>query len=71
MARESSDHIGGITEGGTGMTIGRAIDYLISEYFDAICQKHIRKTVSYALYQTWKWADAKEKPREVKDEDCN
>lgn len=49
------------------MTIGRAIDYLISEYFDAVCKNHVRKPVSYALYQTWKWADAKEKPREVQE----
>ena len=45
------------------MTIGRAIDYLIGEYFDAICKECIQKPVAYALYQTWKWADAKEKPR--------
>ena len=45
------------------MTIGRAIDYLIGEYFDAVCKECIQKPVAYALYQTWKWADAKEKPR--------
>ena len=45
------------------MTIGRAIDYLLGEYFDAVCEKHIQKPVAYALYQTWKWADVKEKPR--------
>lgn len=44
------------------MTIGRAIDYLIGEYFDAMCEERIQKPISYALYQTWQWADAKEKP---------
>ena len=45
------------------MTIGRAIDYLIGEYFDAMCEERIQKPVSYALYRTWQWADGKEKPR--------
>ena len=73
MAREPSDHLGRIAKGGAGMTIGRAIDYLIGEYFDAMCEEHIQKPVSYALYQTWQWADGKEKPRkkEVQDADCD
>ena len=50
------------------MTIGRAIDYLIGEYFDAMCEEHIQKPVAYALYQTWKWADAKEKPKKMEVE---
>ena len=57
------------------MTIGKAIDYLIGEYFDAIQEEHIRKPISYALYQTWKWADGEEKSRkmkmEVQDADCD
>ena len=51
------------------MTIGRAIDYLIGEYFDAIQEERIRKPISYALYQAWKWADAKEKPRKKEVEE--
>lgn len=53
------------------MTIGRAIDHLIAEYFDAIQKDYVRKPVAYALYHTWKWVDAKEKTRkkEVQDDD--
>lgn len=31
---------------------------------------HIQKPISWALYQTWKWADKNEKEREVKDNAC-
>ena len=54
------------------MTVGRAIDHLIAEYFDAIQKDYVRKPVAYALYHTWKWADSREKPREeVQDADCD
>jgi hypothetical protein len=36
----------------------------------AINDKNIKKPISWALYQTWKWADFNEKEREVNaDED--
>lgn len=41
----------------------------------AMKSDHIRKPISWALYQTWKWADATEEEvkaeSEVQDEDCD
>lgn len=51
------------------MTIGKAIDHLISEYFNAIQREYIQKPISYALYLTWKWVDGKEKPRKMEEEE--
>ena len=50
------------------MTLGKAIDYLIAEYFEAIQKEWVQKPVSYAFYQTWKWLDEKEKPRKEQNE---
>lgn len=36
----------------------------------AIKLDHIQKPISWALCQTWKWADKNEKEREVKDNAC-
>ena len=34
----------------------------------AMKSDYIRKPISWALYQTWKWADANEEEREINDE---
>ncbi len=44
--------------------LGKAIMHLISEYDRAKETDHIRKPISYALYQTWKIWDSKEKESE-------
>ena len=51
------------------MTIGKVVDYFIREYNMAMDNNYVEKPISYALYQTWKWLDEKEKPRnrEVKE----
>ena len=43
--------------------LGKAIMHLISEYDRAKEADHIHKPISYALYQTWKVWDSKEKAR--------
>lgn len=49
--------------------LGKAIMHLISEYDRAKEADHIHKPISYALYQTWRRWDEKEKPREAESED--
>lgn len=34
----------------------------------AVNDSYVRKPLSWALYQTWKWADANETPREVEND---
>lgn len=46
--------------------LGKAIMHLISEYDKAKENDYIRKPISYALYQTWKVWDAREKESEKK-----
>ena len=41
-----------------------AIGRIMVEYDYAIKQDHIRKPLSYALYQVWKYFDEREKARE-------
>lgn len=48
--------------------IGDAIVMLCDEYNKAKEQSFILKPVSYALYQTWKFYDEKEKPRKLKEQ---
>lgn len=48
------------------MRIQTAINKLNAFYVDAKNNDYIRKPVSWALYHTWKWADAYEQPREIK-----
>lgn len=50
--------------------IGRAIMTLLDEYSNAKESDYVIKPISYALYQTWRIWDAKEKPRaESEDKD--
>ena len=48
--------------------IGRAIMTLLDEYSNAQETDYVVKPISYALYQTWRIWDAKEKPRERSEE---
>ena len=50
------------------MTIGKILDHLIDEVDKAIKDLHFNKPISYALYQTWKWCDEREKNRNEKGE---
>ena len=43
--------------------IGRAIMTLLDEYANAKETDYVVKPISYALYQTWRLWDAREKPR--------
>lgn len=45
------------------MTIGKIIDYFISFYYQAKDNSYIHKPYAWALYQTWKLVDEKEKGR--------
>ena len=47
--------------------IGKAVMNLIEEYGIAKDSGYIRKPISYALYQTWKVWDAKEKARKSEE----
>ena len=42
------------------MTIGKIIDKILDYYFDAVSNDAIRKPYAWAVYQTWKWVDARE-----------
>jgi len=48
------------------MTIGQAINRLIEEWEASKKSEYVRKPVAYALFHTWKWADAYEKERQKK-----
>lgn len=50
------------------ITTDKAFQQFLMYYNRAVDNKVIFKPVAWALYQTWKWADAKEKPR-VESED--
>jgi hypothetical protein len=43
--------------------IGKAVKDLIEEYGIAKENKYVQKPISYALYNTWKSWDKREKPR--------
>lgn len=44
------------------MKIEKALALLVGEYNQCKDDPRIRKPVAYALYRTWKWCDANEKP---------
>ena len=48
------------------MTFEKAIKILITQLGEARRNTLIRKPLAWALYQTWKIVDAKEKERETK-----
>lgn len=51
------------------MRISTAITRITKEYEKAKKNKLVRKPVSYALYQTWLWANAYEQERGRTEED--
>lgn len=54
---------------GEPMSIGKAIKMVIDEYMRVKDYKNIEKPISWALYQTWKIVDSKEKRRRADDTD--
>lgn len=49
------------------MTFGKIIDKIINYYFNAVSNDAIIKPFFWAVYQTWKWVDKREKPRKRGD----
>lgn len=49
------------------MTIESAIRMLCELYGKALTDKRINKPISYALYHTWEYFDAREDKKEKKD----
>ena len=49
---------------GEPMSIGKAIKMVIDEYMRVKDYENIEKPISWALYQTWKIVDSKEKRKE-------
>lgn len=45
------------------MSTKLAIKKFLEFYNEAVTKEYIVKPVSWALYQTWKWADSKERMR--------
>lgn len=45
------------------MTPNRAIRKFLQLYAETFTKTFIQKPISKALYDTWRWADSKEKPR--------
>lgn len=52
-----------------GMTIGRIMDYILKRHAEALLNPMVQKPYAWAIYQTWKWVNANEKPRKVADND--
>ena len=50
-----------------GMTIGRIMDFILRKHTEAVLNPIVQKPYAWAIYQTWKWVDENEKPREVAD----
>lgn len=48
------------------ITPSKAIDKLMENYAYALKWDYVRKPMSWALYQTWKWADENERERRGK-----
>lgn len=51
--------------------IGRAVMDLIEAYGISKDSGYVQKPISYALYQTWRKWDEKEKPREAESEEAD
>ena len=48
------------------ITFGKIIDSIIKKYDEAMKRDNIYKPFAWAVYQTWKWVDINETPREEK-----
>jgi len=53
------------------LTIDRIYHKFLTTYHEALYNKAIIKPISWSLYQTWKWADEKEKPREGEQDEAD
>ena len=51
------------------MKYSTVMAHLAKEYEHAVTDRTVRKPICYALYRTWKWCDAYEKPRNEKQEE--
>ena len=49
------------------MTLEEAIQTLCEMYGKAVTYDYVQKPVSWALYQTWKISDNKEKPKTIEE----
>jgi len=43
------------------MTLGKIVDKILKYHAEALLRTDISKKYSWALYQTWKWADEHER----------
>lgn len=50
------------------MSTKLAIKKFLEFYNEAVTKEYICKPVSWALYQTWKWADSKEQMRKERND---
>lgn len=50
------------------MTINDVINKLIDNWKSALTNDYVRKPLSFALYETWKWANRNETVRNEKDD---
>ena len=48
------------------MKFETVLQHLIASFERAKDTEFVYKPMSYALYQTWRWCDKKEKPRQLK-----
>lgn len=49
------------------LTIELAIRKVTEEYFYAVKRQYVQKPLSWALYQTWKYFDEREKAKGAED----
>lgn len=49
------------------MKIEKALSLVVGEYNQCKDNPQIKKPVSYAVYQAWKWCNANEKERKIEE----
>ena len=54
-----------IWEGPLTMTIGKIIDRILKYHAEGLLTPYIKKPWAWAVFETWKWVDEHEKPREA------
>lgn len=50
------------------MRFSTAIKRLTDTYNKALKNEHIKKPISWSLYQVWKWSETYEPERKIKEE---
>lgn len=53
------------------ITLGKVLDKFMEKYAYALKWGYVRKPISWALYQTWKWVDENEKERQTDVQESN